>query len=152
VFDGVVLSDGTHEIEARPCKYLWDNCRAPKYLRVVIENGSIATTFPAVQNLSATSKVFGNVVSWEWPGNYGETVPDSFGVWFSDSTPPDTSGTSDYTVAYKSTLKNYQHVYSGTLAYVAVRGLDGTDKSDNASVALPTATAISGPENQWVEE
>lgn len=153
ILSGVSLADGTYDLEARPWGWYWRECRDARRLRVTISGGAIAADLPpAVQNLRAGDlTALGRRLYWTWAAGYGVSTPTHFRLWFSASSPVDTSGDPDAAVAAQAAGYDCVYRYDQDAAgYVAVRAWDGTDHGPAAELALDYPSgSIAGPDRQW---
>jgi len=150
----VALADGTYNIEARPWRWLWRDCRSATYMRVTISGGAIvAEVPPPVEDLRAADLTgWGRDISWTWLALWGTVTPVDFGLWFSASTPVNTAGAPDATLTARTAGANHMYRYAQPAArYVAVAARDATPTKGPVSeiyLDYPSGS-ISAPERQW---
>ncbi|MGE4157600.1 MAG: hypothetical protein AB7F75_00720 [Planctomycetota bacterium] len=152
LFD-VPLPDGVWEIEARPSQYFWNECRGRKIVTLVagtVGGGETTTGLPVIQNLRREIVAFQSVIKWKVTEEYAPGVFD-FGLWFSPTSPVDTSGPPDQTVAYVAGQGDYQAVRAQTASeYVAVAAFTATERGEVAELFMPwSTTAPPSPSDQY---
>ncbi|MBN2130148.1 MAG: hypothetical protein JW741_11660 [Sedimentisphaerales bacterium] len=137
----VPLADGVWEIEVRPAEWYWEECRGRNVLTLIAGEvgggGEPLQGLPAIQNLRREIASFQSVIKWNVVAEY-EPGAFRFGLWFSPTSPVDTSGLPDQTVAYAAGQGEYQtvRVQSGP-EYVAVAAFMDNETGLVAEVELP---------------
>lgn len=149
----VPLPDGVWEIEARPSQYFWDECRGRKVVTLVTDpggGGGPVSGLPAIQNLRREIVAFQSIVKWKVTEEYAPGAFD-FGLWFSPTSPVDTSGPPDATVAYVAGTGDYQATRQQTASeYVAVAAFTDTEVGPVAELFMPWSTsAPQSPADQY---
>ena len=150
--DNVTLPDGDWEIEARPCGRLWKNLRSTKTVRLTLSGGAISSSLPGIVGVSSRRWQGRTAIMFTVPDTYDTDVAD-VALWFSSSSPVDTSGDPDATVD-ASGAGVYQYLYDQSeLIYVALRARDSLEnKGAVAEMLLPWVPAsVDGPDDQYNE-
>lgn len=136
----VPLPDGVYEIEVRPSEFYWEEARGRKVVTLIAGSGGgepPVTGLPAIQNLRHELVGFTSVIHWNIAA---EQAPDDFqfGVWFSTTSPVDTSGTPDQVVPATQGVGAYQITHQQSAAeFVAVAAYTATEMGAVAEIALP---------------
>jgi len=147
----VPLTDGVYEIEVRPHQYFWENCRGRKVTTLVVGSGSVGSTgIPVIQNLTREIISFASRIKWKITEEYAPGA-FQFGLWFSPTTPVDTSGLPDQIVGYSSGIGEYQYTHNQTDSeYVAVAAFAATETGPVSELYLPWSTDIPrSPDDQF---
>jgi hypothetical protein len=147
----VPLSDGVYEIEVRPHQYFWENCRGRKITTLVVGSGSIGSTgLPVIQDLTQEIVSFASRIKWKITEEYAPGA-FQFGLWFSPSTPVDTSGPPDQIVGYSSGIGEYQYTHNQTTSeYVAVAAFTATETGPVSELYLPWSNVVPrSPDDQF---
>jgi len=149
----VPLPDGVWEIEARPSQYFWDECRGRKIVTLVagtVGGGETTTGLPVIQNLRREILLGVSRIKWKVTEEYAPGAFD-FGLWFSPTSPVDTSGPPDQTVAYFAGVGDYQASRPQTASeYVAVAAFTDTEQGPVAELYMPWSTeAPDSPADQY---
>jgi hypothetical protein len=134
----IPLPDGVYEVEVRPHQYFWENCRSRKVTTLVVKSGVIGSTgLPVIQNLRRDVVAFASQIKWKITEEYAPGA-FQFGLWFSPTTPVDTSGPPDQTVGYSSEIGEYQYTHNQTgNEYVALAAFTATQLGPVAEIYLP---------------
>lgn len=149
----VSLPDGVYEIEARPSQYFWNECRGRKVVTLVggtVGGGTTTTGLPVIQNLRREIVSGISRIKWKVTEEYAPGAFD-FGVWFSPTTPVDTSGAPDQTVSYFAGVGDYQfsHQQTGD-EYLAVAAFTPTEQGPAVELYMPWSTfAPDSPSDQY---
>lgn len=151
---GVALADGEHVIRIEPSRWLWQDAAYSEELRFTISAGELASkSLPAITGLSATDLVRGNRwISWTWSESFLTIAPESFGLWFSSTSPVDVSGTPNKTLTAGAANETHACRYAQSSAkYVAVAAMASGAKGIASELLLtyPTDT-ITSPDNQYI--
>jgi len=151
---GASLADGLYDVEARPWGNYWNDCRVARVLRVEISGGSVVASAPVpVRRLWAEDLTKrGRDIYWNWAETFGASDPHDFALWFSDTSPVDTSGTPDKVQAAKGAGVCHMYRYAQAAAkYVAVCARDSSENKGEVSELFLDypAGSISGPDIQW---
>ena len=149
----VSLPDGVYEIEARPSQYFWNECRGRKVVTLVagtVGGGTTTTGLPVIQNLRRDIVQGVSRIKWKVTEEYAPGAFE-FGLWFSPTSPVDTSGPPDQTVSYFAGVGDYQASRQQTDSeYVAVAAFTDTEVGPVAELYLPWSTiAPDSPADQF---
>lgn len=136
----VPLADGVWEIEVRPAQWYWEECRGRNVLTLIAGEigggGEPLQGLPAIQNLRREIVSFQSVIKWNVVAEY-EPGAFRFGLWFSPTSPVDTSGAPDQTVAYAAGQGEYQTARAQTVPeHVAVAACADTEQGPAAELFL----------------
>lgn len=137
VLEDKTLADGVWEIEARPSQWFWNECRGRKIVTLIAGEvdggGEPQQGLPVIQNLRREITNFQSVIRWKVSLEY-QPLAFQFGLWFSTTSPVDTSGEPDQVVQYFSD----QAVHSQTeTEYVAVAAFTDDEIGPVAELELP---------------
>lgn len=152
--EDVTLADGVWEIEARPAEWFWDSCRGRKVVTLIAgeedEEEEPLQGLPAIQNLHREIISFQSVIKWKVGTEY-EPQSFKFGLWFSPTSPVDTSGDPDVETSYFSGIGDYEYTHAQAAAeYVAVAAFTDEAVGLVAEIELPwEAVAPTSPTNQF---
>jgi hypothetical protein len=150
----VAISPGTYEIWTERESTFWKGCRASRPQVVTIADGVDPQTdpLPGVINLAASVSRGVTTLTWD----VAHAIPRyglDFGLWYSSTSPVDTSGEPDALVESSKARTSYTTTHRQTAAeYVAVALVDeeGT-LGPVAELSLPWSTSTpSSPVNQTV--
>jgi len=140
----VPLPDGVYEIEARPSQYFWNECRGRKIVTLVagtVGGGGTTTGLPVIQKLRREIVLGTSRIKWKVTEEYAPGAFD-FGAWFSPTSPVDTSGPPDQTVAYFAGVGDYQTTRQQTGdEYVAVAAITDIEQGPVDELFMPWSTA-----------
>jgi len=147
-----LTDDATYRIEARPAGRFWPECRTRRAYALRLESGgAVATTsgLPVAEGLDATVGAAGTRIVWRAAASAGRTATQ-WAVWFSGSSPVDTSGAPDATLDYSAEREAVVTRIQSASEYVAVAARDaGGDKGEVSELALPwDSTAPGRPQGQ----
>jgi len=150
--ENIPLADGVYEIEARPSDLFWQDCHCRKLLTLKVgDGGTEVTGLPVIQNLrrEISPLNFQPVLKWNIAAEYAP-ADMRFAIWFSETTPVDTSGEPDITINYFDGQGEYQTAYTQTEeCYVAVAAITDTEVGQIAEIHLPwTIIPPISPPNQ----
>ncbi len=149
----VPLADGVWEIDVRPAEWYWEECRGRSVLTLIAGEigggGEPLQGLPAIQNLRREIVSFQSVIKWNVVAEY-EPGAFQFGLWFGPTSPVDTSGPPDQTVAYAAGQGEYQTIRAQSAPeYVAVAAFTDGEIGSVAEIELPwDAVAPESPANQ----
>jgi hypothetical protein len=115
------------------------------------DGGTEVTGLPVIQNLrrEISPLNFQPILKWNIAAEYAP-ADMHFAVWFSDTTPVDTTGQPDITVNYFDGQGEYQTAYTQTEdCYVAVAAVTDTEVAQVSELHLPWSTTPPiSPSNQ----
>ncbi len=149
VLTDVVLADGVWELEARPSEFFWQACRTRRVATLIITGGMIESTgLPVILDLRREIDSGFSLIRWSIAGVYslGEFT---FGLWYSTTTPVDTSGAPDETMPYFADQSDYLVPHSQTAnEHVAVAAFTGSEVGPVAELSMPwdTSALVSPPD------
>jgi len=146
------LPDGVWEIDARPSEWFWDDTRGRRAITLVIGEvgGDLLGGLPFIQDLRREiGTTFKITLRWRVAGEYGGGDFD-FGLWFSPTSPVDTSGDPDQTIPHFSGQGDYAYTHVQTdEEFVAVAAFTDTDMGPVSELELPwESDAPISPPNQ----
>ena len=150
--ENIPQADGIYEIQARPSDLFWQDCHCRKLLTLKVgDGGTEVTGLPVIQNLrrEISPLNFQSVLKWHIAAEYAP-ADMSFAIWFSDTTPVDTTGQPDITINYFDGQGEYQTNYAQTAErYVAVAAITDTEVSHVTEIHLLWTTILPiSPSNQ----
>lgn len=152
--ENITLSDGYHEIEIRPSKWFWRygdaGVRMAKKMIVNIDGGDAELTLPIIENLRSSRINYTTFLYWNLPNTYNASTVYDFGVWYSATSPVDTSGEPDEILRAWNGAGAYSLPHEQTEAeYVAIACRDSAGTVGTASeLYLPWGSALTAPQNQ----
>ena len=141
--ENIPLADGVYEIQARPSDLFWQDCHCRKLLTLKVgDGGTEITGLPVIQNLrrEISPLNFQSVLKWNIVAEYAP-ADMRFAIWFSDTTPVDTTGQPDITINYFDGQGDYQTNYTQTAeCYAAVAAITDTEIGQIAEIHLSWST------------
>ncbi|MCL2639655.1 MAG: hypothetical protein FWD53_02305 [Phycisphaerales bacterium] len=136
----VPLADGVHEIEIVASHAFWDSARARQRLTLITGEAVPVLGLPAIQNLRHEITHFATVIHWSVAAD-ATASGLQFGVWFSSTSPVDTTRDPDQLIPLSSGMGNYQITRFQTASeYVAIAVLGASDRGPIAELSLPWET------------
>jgi len=148
----IPMLDGIYEIEIRSSKYFWQACRGRRVVTMIIAAGRSWTGLPAIQDLASSVALGVTTITWK----VGEEQQGSFqfGLWYSPTSPVDTSEPPDQVVAHCPEIGDYQAArHQVTSEFVAVASIVGVELGKVSEVFLYWDTqALANPPNQLALE
>lgn len=151
----VPIPDGVYEIEVRPSQWYWSEARGRKVVTLVTDpagGGGPVSGLPVIQNLRREIVGFQSLIQWDVAAEHAPGAFE-FGLWFSPTSPVDTSGPPDQTMAYVAGQGAYQIVRAQTASeYVAVAAFTTTQRGDVAELFLLWDMVVpQSPANQFAQ-
>ena len=151
VLTDVSLPDGQWTLEARPSEFFWQGCLTRQVTPVIIIGGEVfASGLPFVEDLVADVSSGLTRITWRIAGTY-DLGTFEFGLWYSETSPVDTSGEPDDTFPYFVGESAYLTTRQQTVTeYVAVAAFTDLAQGPVAELELPwDTTPPASPPDQY---
>jgi hypothetical protein len=155
VLTGISLADGNHVIEIRTSRYFWDQARSLQKFNISVSGGAAtAVGLPLISDVSVSTQSGYSKISWTGTSDGIGLDAAGFKLWFSTTSPVDTTGTPDAYVPWTQGFSSYQYsrITTGAQEYCAIASYSQTPATVGpaSEVVIPWVAAPIAPPNQAV--